>query len=182
MGQAASSLRKPVVRATSAASNTAAAATASAKAPRSSQPPPGTSTTAAASVDDAAANQQLLQNLTKLGQVTVDSPAILQRTHEQMTHLVRMQELSESASTTDGKSIDANSLWQLLEEHKHTRTIEDANKLAKRYKIDPELVQRLSKIVNTPTLGREIVLPTKDGESRTFKEALWVDPQYQSSS
>ncbi|KAG8822955.1 hypothetical protein FRC19_004910 [Serendipita sp. 401] len=175
MGQAASSLRKPVVRATSAASNTAATAAttlAASQAPRTTQPQ---HQQAAPAVEDGSANQQLLQNLTKLGQVTVDSPAVLQRTHEKMTHLVRMQELSESASTTSGKSTDAYSLSQLLEERKYARTVEDANQLAKKYNLDPELVQRLSKIVNTPTLGRETTLNMKDGERRTYKEALWVD-------
>ncbi|KAG8759761.1 hypothetical protein FRC14_005034 [Serendipita sp. 396] len=79
MGQAASSLRKPVVRATSAASNTAATAAttlAASQAPRTTQPQ---HQQAAPAVEDGSANQQLLQNLTKLGQVTVDSPAVLQR-------------------------------------------------------------------------------------------------------
>jgi hypothetical protein len=86
-----------------------------------------------------------------------------------MTHVIRTRNLSESPSTT---TIDAHGLSQLFDLHKNTPQLTD------KFKIDSTLVEQLMTRYNSVSIGRETTRILADGEQRTYREAIWVDPPY----
>jgi len=76
-----------------------------------------------------------------------------------MTHVIRTRALSEHVNPN---TIDASRLSELFDARKNQTTT-------------PELVQRLSKRYNSPSIGRENTILLHDGDRRLYREAIWVD-------
>jgi hypothetical protein len=97
-----------------------------------------------------------------------------------MTHVIRTRNLSESqltpASTTT--TIDAHGLSQLFDLHKNTPHSQISAQMADKFKIDSTLVKQLMSRYNSVSIGRETTRILADGEQRTYREAIWVDPPY----
>ncbi|CAG7846461.1 SubName: Full=Uncharacterized protein {ECO:0000313/EMBL:CCA66917.1} [Serendipita indica DSM 11827] len=113
--------------------------------------------------------EQLLANLTKLGQVAVDSPMVLQKTHAQMTHIVRTRAQSENTTLTN--KLDAYALSHLYD---MAKDVKNPDTLAQQFKLDPQTTRRLLQRYNSPSIGRTNQITLKDGEIRVYKEAIWV--------
>jgi hypothetical protein len=92
---------------------------------------------------------------------------------QQMTHVARTRNTSESAV-----GIDAYTLSQLFELRKGSSSPQMSVQLADQFKIDSTLVERLANRYNSPSIGRETTRTIADGEQRTYREAIWVDPPY----
>jgi hypothetical protein len=93
-----------------------------------------------------------------------------------MTHVIRTRNMSESQSTPT--SIDAHTLFELFKLRKGATSPQLSAKMAGQFKIDATLVEQLATRYNSPSIGREMTRLMADGEQRTYREAIWVDPPY----
>lgn len=163
-------------RASKSAVNASAAAVSSARSkPTQPPPPPPRSSQKPQDSPDI-----LQQNLRLLGQVKVDAPTYLQKSQE-MTHVVRTRALSET-DTPSSNTIDAFGLSDLLDQRKHAPNAQTAEQLAKQYRLDPLLVERLAAKYNSPSVARQNTVQMQDGEQRTYREAVWIDPPFKTAS
>ncbi|KAF7304685.1 hypothetical protein MKEN_01182600 [Mycena kentingensis (nom. inval.)] len=128
---------------------------------------------------------QLLQNLSKLGQVRVDHhmqavrPAQLAR--NQLNARTRF-EAETNTKPTPG-SLPAVGLGRLLDERKMVRTRRDEEFLAARYGLDADTLDAVTRVVNTPSVhasnsaGRAYLAPQGDSaepdEAADMMEAVW---------
>lgn len=92
-----------------------------------------------------------------------------------MTHVIRTRNLSESQSAG---TMDAYSLSQLFDLRKGSTSPQMSAQMADQFKIDPTLVEQLTSRYNSPSIARETTRILADGEQRTYREAIWVDPPY----
>jgi hypothetical protein len=98
-----------------------------------------------------------------------------------MTHVVRTRALSET-DTPQSNTIDAFGLSDLLDQRKQATDPSKLDQLAKQYRLDPLLVERLAKKYNSPSVGRTNTVQLQDGEQRTYREAVWIDPPFKATS
>lgn len=93
-----------------------------------------------------------------------------------MTHVIRTRALSESddPSVFNGNSIDAFGLSELLDARRDSKKAQTTQMLTQRYKLDTNLIERLAKRYNTPSVAREYNVNLSDGDMRTYREAAWI--------
>jgi hypothetical protein len=88
-----------------------------------------------------------------------------------MTHVIRTRAASETAPVTT-TTIDSAGLTELFDARKRGGLSYVQNQTTG---FDPKLVERLAKRYNSPSIGRENSLTLADGETRTYREAVWTD-------
>ena len=111
--------------------------------------------------------EMLLNNLGKIGQVNVNSPQSIQTVHKQA-----------STHSQHAVGIEAYNLSQLFDLRKGSSSPPMSAQIAVPFKIDSTLVERLASRYNSPSIGREVTRTLADGEQRTYREAIWVNPPY----
>lgn len=133
-----------------------------------------------------AKDPHFMKNLAQLGQVKVDHHMATYRTADpRMSNILRTQKLSEQqASSYDStrNRLLASSLFELLEQRNKSvvSTREDLARLATRFDMDVDVLERLGRTVNSPSpvSGSMKKVVNEDGEERITYLAEWVDPLY----
>ncbi|KAI0943838.1 hypothetical protein AcV7_001819 [Taiwanofungus camphoratus] len=125
---------------------------------------------------------QFMANLNQLGPVKVNHHMQTIRPAADRTQRIfqaRQQSEAEarSSQSTHNRMLAA-SLHELLEERKSISSMEELNKLAKRYDIDITKLQSVARFVNSPSVAEGTVKRTvgDDGAERITWNAAWVKP------
>ncbi|EJD53056.1 hypothetical protein AURDEDRAFT_180637 [Auricularia subglabra TFB-10046 SS5] len=141
----------------------------------SSPRPPKASGSRTPAIDADSKDPQLLQNLARLGQVPIASRSTA-GTSERLARALRSQEQSEvdaQLARPPPNKLHAAALAALLDEVREAPSRDDEDALAVRYGVDPALLQRLLRVINSPSVG-ETVKVVVDGEERLTMSAEWV--------
>ncbi|KZV91101.1 hypothetical protein EXIGLDRAFT_770263 [Exidia glandulosa HHB12029] len=175
MGGAASKARKLPSAASGATKAKPALAGARAGDPTAPSLPPRASGTRTAAIDADAKDPQLLANLSKLGQVAIESRST-SGTSERISRAFAQQVQSEDegARTRPPRNkLHASALAQLLDELRDLRTNDEVAQLAERYNMDLDVLERLAQVVNTPSIDRA-ERTVVDGQQRLVMNASWI--------
>lgn len=138
-------------------------------------PPPKANVSRTHAIDADSKDPQLLQNLARLGQVPIASRPTA-GTSERLARALRSQEQSEldaQLARPPPNKLHAAALAALLDELREAPSRADEDALAARYGLAPELMQRLRRVINSPSVG-ETVKVVVDGEERPTMSAEWV--------
>lgn len=88
-----------------------------------------------------------------------------------MRHILQTQEASEQQATSrvpPKNRILAGELFEILERRKTARSVEEIHQIAMQYNLDPEALDRLTRVVNTPSVipGTRRKAVGENGEER----------------
>ncbi|KAG8217472.1 hypothetical protein J3R82DRAFT_5617 [Butyriboletus roseoflavus] len=128
-----------------------------------------------------AKDPHFMENLNQLGPVRVDHHMQTVRAANDMQNMYRsrIRSEAEAASLQSAKNrLLASSLTELLEARKSITESVELETLAKVHHIDTAILQRLGRVVNTPSIDESTVVRTTDerGEESLTMMAHWVDP------
>ncbi|POY76586.1 hypothetical protein BMF94_0175 [Rhodotorula taiwanensis] len=150
--------------------------------PQPQQPPPKASETKSDAIRRESEDPDFARNLAALGQVKVPTPgsAYMPRQDNAMLDiLAERQRVDEIAEQTPAHKVrnllSAGTLAHLFDERKACTSQKELDELSREFGMDPEIVERLAKHVNTPSISK-IALPTKDANDTPKQLARWVDP------
>jgi len=126
-------------------------------------------------------DDDLAKNLQLLGQVSVPGKGIptssTSSLHENamLGILQERRRIDESsaAGISTLNELSARGLSNLFDDRKSAKSLEEADQLCRDYGMDPQLIQELSKFVNSPSISR--VLPSNDPDEDDRRLAKWVD-------
>ncbi|EAU88136.2 hypothetical protein CC1G_03808 [Coprinopsis cinerea okayama7 len=140
-------------------------------------------------IEQDARDPDFLANLHKLGPVKVDhgpgSQISKQTMDPQASHINRLFQ-SRLASEEEASSLKpsknrlfASSLHDLLNERKAAQTRQDLDKLARKYDVDVDKMERLARFLSTPSVDQALSVKNvdKNGEETLTFPALWVNPK-----
>ncbi|KAJ6546495.1 hypothetical protein DFH09DRAFT_1249056 [Mycena vulgaris] len=128
-----------------------------------------------------------LAKLNQLGPVRVDHHMHAVRPAALANHMFnsRVQSETEAAAPIPTQNrVQAPKLSRLLDERKSIRTQRDMEFLAKRFDIDLEKLDAISKFVTTPSVHENstIRVMAKDGEERQITKAVWMEPRLKNAT
>ncbi|KAJ3531944.1 hypothetical protein NMY22_g7945 [Coprinellus aureogranulatus] len=98
---------------------------------------------------------------------------------------------SRAASESEASSLKplhnhlyAGSLHELLDARKSVTSRRDLESLARKYNLDVEKLEKLSRVVNSPSVDSRLNVKTVDtnGDESMIYTAVWVDPRTESSA
>lgn len=122
------------------------------------------------------------RKLAALGQVKVPTPgsAYMPRQDNAMLGILaerqRVEEIAEQTPPSKVRNLlSAGTLAHLFDERKACKTQAELDELSREFGMDPEIVERLAKHLNSPSISK-IALPTKDANDTPKQLAQWVDP------
>ncbi|KAL4267292.1 hypothetical protein AB1N83_000852 [Pleurotus pulmonarius] len=144
-------------------------------------PAPRASETKNEAIEKDGFDPHFLSNLSRMGQVKVDHHMQAVRPADDATRIFETrQRAEEQASTSQHQTrrIDAYSLADLLDARKSCTSPSDLRQLAEKYRMNPGVVEELSRNVNSPSVDRNKVRTEigKDGEELVSVTAAWIDP------
>ncbi|THH03853.1 hypothetical protein EW145_g5955 [Phellinidium pouzarii] len=128
-------------------------------------------------IEKDARDPHFMQKLSQLGPVHVDHHMV---TDTHMKNILRSRDVSEqqaSSHTPTRNRMLAGMLFDLLEQRKSVRSKDELSKLADRYDIDLDVMERLAAFTNTPSIveGSRRKLLEDDGQERFTMLAGWED-------
>ncbi|KAH8117475.1 hypothetical protein DFH11DRAFT_1504699 [Phellopilus nigrolimitatus] len=118
-----------------------------------------------------AGDPHFMRKLNQLGPVKVDHHMSTFRTDAHVKHVLHSRDVSEQQATSHAATrnrILASELFDLLEHKKSTASLNELIKLANRYDMDVDVLERLGAFANTPSIvegSRQKVLE-EDGRER----------------
>ncbi|KAF9500378.1 hypothetical protein BDN71DRAFT_1440406 [Pleurotus eryngii] len=131
-------------------------------------------------IEKDAFDPHFLSNLSRMGQVKVDHHMQAVRPANDATQIFERQRAEEEAFSSQHQTgrIDAYSLTDLLDARKSCTSPADIRQLAEKYRMDPSVVEELSRSVNSPSVDRNRVRTEigKDGEEFVSVTAAWINP------
>ncbi|KAF7322821.1 hypothetical protein HMN09_00061400 [Mycena chlorophos] len=142
---------------------------------------PGASETKNQAIIQDSKDPQFLAKLSQLGQVRVDH-------HMQTVQLAsaaRIEAESDALSSSPTLNrIPAPTLGRLLDERKTVRTRRDMEFMAKRFGLDIDKLDTVTRYVNTPSVraGSEQRIVQEDGDEKFIFPAVWIEPQLKNTS
>ncbi|KAI0781112.1 hypothetical protein BD413DRAFT_502826 [Trametes elegans] len=147
--------------------------------PRSTAP--RASETRSEAIERDSGDPHFMANLNRLGQVKVDHhmQTIKPAAHQaQRLFQARLRSEDEAARPPHNLLL-ASSLWDVLEERKYATTREELEKIAKRYDVDLDKLERLARYVNSVSVHPDSVRREVDDEGveRVTLPARWVNPK-----
>ncbi|GAA5978197.1 hypothetical protein JCM10908_004268 [Rhodotorula pacifica] len=185
MGAGAS---KQVAKATSQRAAAAAQKPLPQRAPEARPPPssrtaaPRASETKSDAIRRESEDPDFARKLAALGQVKVPTPgsAYVPRQDNAMLGILaerqRVEEIAEQTPPSKVRNLlSAGTLAHLFDERKACKTQAELDELSREFGMDPEIVERLAKHINSPSISK-IALPTKDANDTPKQLAQWVDP------
>ncbi|KAF7440764.1 hypothetical protein PC9H_001112 [Pleurotus ostreatus] len=132
-------------------------------------------------IEKYAFDPHFLSNLSRMGQVKVDHHMqAVQPANDATQIFERRRRAEEEAFSLQHQTgrIDAYSLTDLLDARKSCTSAADLRQLAENYRMDPSVVEELSRSVNSPSVDRNRVRTVigKDGEELVSVTAAWINP------
>jgi len=126
-------------------------------------------------IDRDSKDPQFLSKLNQLGPVLVGHRMQVARPAASANHMYNSHLLSENeAANPPQNRVQASRLSQLLDERKSIRTERDMEFLAKRFGVDLEKLESISKFVTTPSVHANALV--KDGGDKRIMKAVWINP------
>ncbi|GAA5881281.1 hypothetical protein JCM3774_000951 [Rhodotorula dairenensis] len=150
--------------------------------PPSDAAPPRASETKSDAIRRESEDPDFARKLAALGQVKVPTPgsAYVPRQDNPMLGIMaerrRVEEIAEQTPPHKVRNVlSAGTLAHLFDERKACKTQAELDNLSREFGMDPEIVERLAKHLNSPSISK-IALPTKDANDTPKQLAQWVDP------
>ncbi|KAG8967297.1 hypothetical protein FRC03_010236 [Tulasnella sp. 419] len=134
-------------------------------------------------IEQDAMDPHFLANLSKVGPVKVPYASTAFRpSFDPIQNALKIRQKSEEQASqytpTRNKLLVAD-LGDFLDLRKQHKTSSDIQALLSKYNVDPQILSRVVKYVNTPSIGETITSRkvTADGEQMILMKAAWIDPR-----